>query len=104
MLLLIVLSVLAGQNPMDMLIAFVGKIMVFIFMLMVVGAPIALIAYIFILLFSNATDNMSTPFTEQTKHRIGRFTQSFTGSPQAKKKPPPKGKKKARKKPPKPSE
>ncbi len=86
MLLLIVLSVVAGQNPMDMMLLFIGKIFMFLFVLMIVGAPIALIGYVFILCFTNATDQMATPFTEQAKQRAARFAQTFTGAPQKKKK------------------
>lgn len=86
------LSMLNQQSPVDVLVDLGKDIFVLLFFLLLAGAPLLLFAYIIILCFTNLDDNTSNfRASEVTKNKIasffGLFVKDNSGEAGKKKKP-----------------
>ena len=74
--LVVIMSALTGQSPVDVIFNFVKDIFVFLFFILIVAAPVVLIGYLFIICFTNYDSPMGLSFSEVTKNRISSMFQS----------------------------
>jgi hypothetical protein len=79
--LLMLLSVISGQNPFDVFIGIIKDTFVFLFFGLVFLAPIALLAYVFIICFTGFDgSSMNLSVSEITKQKMVSMLQSIMPS------------------------
>jgi len=85
---IIILSVISGESPIDVVFNLFKDIFVFLFFVLVFLSPLLLLGYIFIICFTNVDTTFSMSFSEVTKNRLASIMEGMkrdTPAPKKKK-------------------
>ena len=78
--LVMLMSLISGQNPFDVFVNLIKDTFVFVFLALIFIAPIALIAYIFVICFTGFEGGMNISMSEITKQKMVSMIQTIMPS------------------------